>query len=395
MAYGSNGCLSISIPSGNVQLTIKGGRKCYANGFVQINGAYYASCSEKAVLDIVSNGEIRTIALPELCPVLKSIPNSTLVAGSDSGKIYFWNTIDGSLIGTFKPHSKPITCIDFDQSFNTVLTGSMDSSLKLFCQPLVDCKEVAIFYGHLAPIISCANLIKYKYQFDIASISEDSTLKLWKLQRNINRQEAVCIYTINLNSKPHSMLKGLNNHLYVSLQNSTLLKLELQIDVNGENISNMPEKYYNFTQCMQICESCEGYHLVSIGVDGIRIWDTHSITCLSHFHLGSDCNSILMARQMNALVTKCPLKRVETHESHLTLLQMDKESTKKAAIKAQNALKKLLPLHSSLQNLDLSTHLNLYKDSEQLYKLIKSQVIETSKQMESLDAFNDIYNDIK
>ena len=105
-------------------------------------------------------------------------PNGKYIAVS-SNKLAFLLNADGGVVDSFFAHTKPITSITFSPDSKFILTGSSDSSVKLWT---LSGKMLHQFIGHTAAVNCVAFSPDGK---SIATGSADSTALLWDLQGNI------------------------------------------------------------------------------------------------------------------------------------------------------------------------------------------------------------------
>lgn len=101
---------------------------------------------------------------------------NTLVSGSDDSTFKLWAMPSGEALRTIKdnPDSKNVTSVAFSPDGKTIASGSADKSLKLW--NAVDGKNLHILKGHTQQLTSVAFSPDGK---TVVSASQDKTLKLW------------------------------------------------------------------------------------------------------------------------------------------------------------------------------------------------------------------------
>ncbi|WP_069073823.1 AAA-like domain-containing protein [Nostoc sp. KVJ20] len=104
-------------------------------------------------------------------------PNGQLLASaSDDNTIKLWS-IDGSLITTFRGHSKPVYSVSFSPNGQLLASASDDNTIKLWS---IDGSLITTFRGHSKPVYSVSFSPNGQL---LASASDDNTIKLWTVEK--------------------------------------------------------------------------------------------------------------------------------------------------------------------------------------------------------------------
>jgi WD40 repeat protein len=138
-----------------------------------------------AVVDSVSGAvELRVEADEEdaFTCFATSLDSSELVtSGSRSGLLTRWETVSGEKIKSWKGHSLPVTCMDFDPSGVLLATGSMDRTVRVWNWR----KGFAThsFKGHAAPVGFAVFVPKTidPSSLLLVSASHDGEVRVWNL----------------------------------------------------------------------------------------------------------------------------------------------------------------------------------------------------------------------
>lgn len=128
--------------------------------------------------------------------------------------IKLWDLSDSKQIGILKGHSSKINCLEFDNNFNMLITGSDDSSLKLWdinkCisyfnqdMNLFDFGCLYTFDEHVAGITAININTHY-----ILSGSNDLTVRQWDLE------SGKCVQTLDLMFTTSSDINNLNSYTH-------------------------------------------------------------------------------------------------------------------------------------------------------------------------------------
>jgi hypothetical protein len=107
-------------------------------------------------------------------PCCKFSPDSTSFLVAEYQKLLLYNTTTHELQKTFTGHSAEITSCSFDLDGATILSGSYDLTLKLWC--VTTGRLLRSLEGHTHLISACAFSPSGK---SVVSASHDQTLRLW------------------------------------------------------------------------------------------------------------------------------------------------------------------------------------------------------------------------
>ena len=113
-------------------------------------------------------GKVKTLGM--------SLDGNYVIAGAADGMLLKWGTQEGMLIER-QLHERQISCLAFTPDGEHVLTGSADSTVKLF--NFISMTEVGCFGGH-GGSVKCVLVSTYGHR--AYSGSDDHTIKVWNLQ---------------------------------------------------------------------------------------------------------------------------------------------------------------------------------------------------------------------
>ncbi|KAH3686198.1 hypothetical protein WICPIJ_002832 [Wickerhamomyces pijperi] len=130
----------------------------------------------------------------------------------------------GAEIKEFQAHEEAINCFDFDIPFGTMVSASLDNTVRVW--DLSRGKCTGLLEGHNAPV-SCI-------QMDdtiVVTGSLDASLKLWdlsKLHHSYDHDETPCVYTFESHIEEITALSFHNYNLVSGSQDRTLRQWDLQ-----------------------------------------------------------------------------------------------------------------------------------------------------------------------
>ena len=152
--------------------------------------------------------------------------------------IYTYDLANEQCINTLKGHTKPITCLVFDNEHNQLFSASIDLTIKIWDLKKETCVHTLIT-GH-TDIIDC--LIVDHTHNRLISGSRDTTIKIWSLETGQELQ------TLNNVDEVSNLLLTSNNLIAFSLDRIKIWDLK-----NGVLIKTIPKKHsltyateYNF-----------------------------------------------------------------------------------------------------------------------------------------------------
>lgn len=58
--------------------------------------------------------------------------DSHVIAGSENGKIYMWDLVDGNIVQELNAHLKPVTCVVYHPTLHSMLSASYDGTAKIW-----------------------------------------------------------------------------------------------------------------------------------------------------------------------------------------------------------------------------------------------------------------------
>ena len=58
--------------------------------------------------------------------------DSHVIAGSENGKIYIWDLVEGNIEETIDAHTKPVTCVGYHPSLPCMISSSFDGTAKIW-----------------------------------------------------------------------------------------------------------------------------------------------------------------------------------------------------------------------------------------------------------------------
>jgi len=200
----------------------------------------------------------------------------------------------GTEIRSIQAHDESINCFDFDIPFGTMVSASLDNTVRVW--DLSKGKCLGLLNDHIAPVSSI--------QMDDSIVitgSLDATLKLWDLNKlnnynynynydeNDNDNQNPCLYTFESHIEEITALSFHNSNLVSGSQDRTLRQWDLQtghclqtIDVlwasqmnqtTNIDTSMIVDKVNPFIGCLQTYDAA----LATGTSDGlVRLWDLRS-----------------------------------------------------------------------------------------------------------------------
>ncbi|XP_070570769.1 NACHT domain- and WD repeat-containing protein 1-like isoform X2 [Ptychodera flava] len=182
-----------------------------------------------------------------------------VTAGQDH-VVKVWDTTTGEIRGNFEGHSKPISCLTIAPDNSTIISGSEDSSVKIWKVDATDKNLVASIQAH-SKQVSVVKLIRGGTL--LLSGSKDQTLKLWDVQTQVclqvyrGHQDVIWCLAVTKDEK-----------MMVSGSKDDLLKL-WDIDT-GECLITY-EGHSSWISC--VCVTSDGQHVISGSNDKtVKIW---------------------------------------------------------------------------------------------------------------------------
>lgn len=130
----------------------------------------------------------------------------------------------GAEIREFQAHEEAINCFDFDIPFGTLVSASLDNTVRVW--DLSKGKCTGLLEGHNAPV-SCM-------QMDdtiVVTGSLDASLKLWdltKLHNSYDEDESPCVHTFESHIEEITVLSFHNYNLVSGSQDRTIRQWDLQ-----------------------------------------------------------------------------------------------------------------------------------------------------------------------
>jgi mitogen-activated protein kinase organizer 1 len=58
--------------------------------------------------------------------------DSHIIAGSEDGKLFIWDIVEGSIVKAIDAHDKVITCVKFHPTAQSMISTSFDGTAKLW-----------------------------------------------------------------------------------------------------------------------------------------------------------------------------------------------------------------------------------------------------------------------
>lgn len=58
--------------------------------------------------------------------------DSHVIAGSENGKIYIWDLVEGNIEEAIDAHTKPVTCVVYHPSLQCMISSSFDGTAKIW-----------------------------------------------------------------------------------------------------------------------------------------------------------------------------------------------------------------------------------------------------------------------
>jgi len=55
-----------------------------------------------------------------------------VISGSEDGKIYIWDLLEGNMLISFQAHSNVVTCVSFHPRYNYMISTSVDGTVKFW-----------------------------------------------------------------------------------------------------------------------------------------------------------------------------------------------------------------------------------------------------------------------
>ncbi|KAI2868054.1 hypothetical protein CBS11852_11391 [Aspergillus niger] len=167
----------------------------------------------------------------------------TVVSGSGDSTIKLWNAATGELQQTLKGHSDPVWAVAFSPDGQTVVSGSGDNTIKLWNAATGELQQ--ILEGHSRSVVAVAFSPDGR---TVVSGSYDSTIKLWnaatgELQQTLEGHSdsvtAVAFHTRDvIDASP------------TSDQAASQISLADQwVYLKGEKVLWLPSEYSQFSCC--------------------------------------------------------------------------------------------------------------------------------------------------
>ncbi|KAJ1509309.1 Proteasomal ATPase-associated factor 1 [Coelomomyces lativittatus] len=114
------------------------------------------------------------VSLP-LYSIDMNIQGTLYAGGSENGRIFIWNAVDGQLDRTLEGHLADVTQTKFFPSGQVLLSTSADMTARVWSMADGSCPR--IFQGHRGRITDCGMLVRGK---TVITCSIDGTVKIWE-----------------------------------------------------------------------------------------------------------------------------------------------------------------------------------------------------------------------
>ena len=200
-----------------------------------------------------------------------------ILSGSEDSSIKLWDTQSGQCIRSFNGHSDWVSSVAFSPDDQFILSGSRDNSLKLWETQSGRC--LRSFEGHSDTVNSVA--FSPDGQFTLSG-SSDNSLKLWDTQSD------QCIRSFNGHSSwVNAVAFSPDGQFILSSSNDNSLKL--RDPHSGQCIC-----FFNghSDRVSAVAFSPDGQFILSGSDDGsLKLWDSQSGQCTRSFNGHSDCVS--------------------------------------------------------------------------------------------------------
>ncbi|KAH8738885.1 WD repeat protein [Cryptosporidium ryanae] len=254
--------------------------------------------SNKAILSIWNDrcDPIYKVSVPE---VLKSCAfqedGGLLYAGGLSGTIYIWILSTGQLLGCWLSHYKQITKIEIVRNNSIIITSSDDNYIQAFlisdllesCLNMNIPKPIMRWQGHSGSINDF--IFSYGLRFSdnfIVTVGSDYTVNFltFKSERPV--------VSLNISTELLSCaITDCGKQLFIGCGNGTIYYIKIE-DKNKISLK-YASKLFGHSGAVNSCK-CIKNKLFSSGLDGVRIWNINSGTCIMKLtQFGSSIISIL------------------------------------------------------------------------------------------------------
>ncbi|ORM41048.1 uncharacterized protein BXIN_0398 [Babesia sp. Xinjiang] len=269
------------------------------------------AAADKAKIAFVSESQNYRVSVPELIVAVTFSRNGDLLyAGSNTGRLYVWQTQTGTLVKNKQIFFNAITDIKVDFSNTTILLAAQNGDIALIRLVelfLVDSKGV-MYMGHSAAVTGVANVMQGPHEnaLSFVSVSRDKNIRFW------HHTKRTAVQSHFLEHLPLSIVvSNTRSRIYIPCEMGHIAVVPL---ANFKDMFLLSGHVGSVTGC------AESFNLVTCALDGIRVWDVEAGLCISHYsNAGSQIKTLLSGTTLAHKVHFVPLKNVVSRDTRVTI----------------------------------------------------------------------------
>ncbi|KAF4675038.1 hypothetical protein FOL47_008349 [Perkinsus chesapeaki] len=212
-------------------------------------------------------------------------PAQLLIGGGVSGTIYVWQVSTGRLLRTWKAHYSSVTQMRLTADSTYLVTASQDTTIKVFTLSSLLTSgsgsgggapsPARVFRGHTLPVYALEilqeatgrNSYTEPAKILIASGSADGNVKVWEFTPGGSGRQ---VATFNLPTLIKHIAVSPRGPLYAGGDDGRVHV----IDVQTREIHVLTGSHES--SILGLGCSIDGSRVVSVGADGVRVWDVFS-----------------------------------------------------------------------------------------------------------------------
>jgi len=210
-----------------------------------------------------------------------------LFTASKHKNIAVWYTNNGERLGTYHGHNGSIWSVDIDRHTDRILSGSADSSAKLWD---VQTGRELLSWAHKAPVRSVNWSLSEKQFLTVsdAAMGHTASIYIWDVSVDPSSKIVRPVMEIPLKSDfkiQQAMWGPLNDNVITACEDGTIRVFDVrkgaETNVISEHSKAVMSISYNKTKTM----------FISASVDGTsKLFDSKTFKCLKTYHTGRPIN---------------------------------------------------------------------------------------------------------